>query len=209
MRDKDRLSSMAQSAVACRACCGDGRLNRSFVDLAQPRYIGKGYWGTDRKVAFIMLNPAAGRDDWRNADWRNHIYSFRDEGASLESVFAGQRRHMPFWAGGKLIKFIREHGLDVDDLALVNIAWCATKENKYPGWMLNQCLELHTLMWLTELAPDVMILSGTSAHRFESEIARILPSAKIFNSFHFAHRPRDAQKALMRAQEIAGQINAT
>lgn len=207
--NNDELTDLAHSAVACHACFSDGRLHRSFVDLAQPRYIGPGYRSASQKIAFVMLNPGAGQDDWRNTEWKEHIYRFRDEGASLESVFSGQRRHMPFWAGGKLISFVRAHGLDVDNLALVNIAWCATKENKYPVWMLKQCFTLHTMRWLSCLAADVIILSGTASHSFEHEIAENLPNAKVLTSFHYAHRPLDADRAMSRAREIADELNVT
>ena len=41
--DLDVLESLAKDAVGCSACFADGRVHRSFVDLAQPRYIGPGY----------------------------------------------------------------------------------------------------------------------------------------------------------------------
>ncbi len=156
-----------------------------------------------------MLNPGAGKDNWRNSDWKAHLYRYRGGTESLKDVFTAQRRHMPFWAGGELITFIKHHGLDVDNLALVNIAWCATKKNNYPAWMLAQCLRLHTSGWLENLKPHTVILSGTASHGFEQEISDSLPDVEVHTSFHYAHRPRDADRAISRAREIASLVNAT
>ena len=207
MEPVPELENIAFKAVHCRECFSDGKLRSSYVDIAQPRYIGPGYWKSSQKVAFVMLNPGAGKDDWRNVDWKNHIYGFRDGIESIHDIFSAQRRHMPYWGGGKLISFIKLHGLDVDDLALVNIAWCATKENKYPVWMLKQCFKLHTYDWLAEIRPQVVILSGTGTHQFASELNGLTKQIKIFKSFHYAHRPLDAERAESRAREIAEQIS--
>ena len=205
----EELEQLAKEAVICSACFGDGALHRTYVDLPQPRYIGPGYWSAPKRIAFIMLNPGAGKADWRNTEWKQHIERFKNSEESLQEVFSGQRKHMPHWSGGKLISFIELHGLNVDDLAIVNIAWCATQENKYPKWMLKQCFNLHTAAWLENLKPNTLILSGTASHYFEEAIQSLLPQSKIFTSYHYAHRPLDAKKAESRAKEISEALNAT
>ena len=198
-----RLEPLAKKAVDCSACFEDDKLQRSFVDLPQPRYIGAGYWSSSNKVAFVMLNPGAGQHDWRNADWKQHIERFQSDHESLEDLFLAQRRHMPHWSSGKLMRFIEQHGLQVDDLALVNIAWCATESNKYPNCMLNKCYRLHTSEWIEVLDPNTIILSGTASHKFEEEMATLIPHACVLTTYHYAHRPSHAAKAKARAKEIA------
>ena len=99
--------------------------------------------------------------------------------------------------------FIELHGLDIDCIALANIAWCATAENKYPVWMLQECASRHTLKWLAQLRPSIIILSGIETHQFEGVIAQRIPEARILTTYHYAHRPPDAEKATARAIEIA------
>ena len=200
------LDELARSAVTCERCFQGKDLCRSFVDIPQPRYIGPGYWQAQQKVAFVMLNPGAGTDEWRNRDWREHLIAFRDRRSSLADVFDAQRRHMPFWSGGRLIGFLHLHELDVDSAALINIAWCATAGNRYPSWMLNQCFALHTRNWLEELCPGFVILSGVASHAFEREVQMCLPESIIFRSFHYAHRPLDAKRAASHAEEIAQEL---
>ena len=71
------LNLIAQSAIQCNACFMDSRLNHSFVDLPQPRFIGSRYGSQDQKVVFVMLNPGAGKIDPRNMDLRNQLYRYR------------------------------------------------------------------------------------------------------------------------------------
>ena len=201
------LTALAHDAVSCSVCFDGGSLRRSFVDLPQPRYVGPGYWDSGWKVAFLMLNPGAGTAEPRNCEWRAPLHKFRREEASLTKVFEVQRRHMPYWSGGRLIRFVQAHGLDMDELALVNMAWCATKDNKYPSRMLSTCLANHTLEWLRVLAPNTIILSGTATHGFEEDMRRALPWSRVLKAYHYAHRPRDGEKAMSRAEEIRAILN--
>ncbi len=205
----EELEKLAKGVVFCSACFEDGKLHKSYVDLPQPRYIGPGYWSVSNRIAFVMLNPGAGKADCRNAELKQHIERFKNSEESLQEVFSGQRQHMPYWSGGKLISFIEKHGLKVDDLALVNIAWCATQKNKYPKWMLRKCFKLHTSVWLKNLKPNTVILSGTASHDFKDPIQSLLPQAQIFTSYHYAYRPPNAIKAEARAKEISEMLNVT
>ena len=52
------------------------------------------------------------------------LVAYRDGRATLAEVFKEQRRHMPAW--NDLMPFLAKHGLSVDRLAMINVAWCAT-----------------------------------------------------------------------------------
>ena len=82
-----KLDAISSSAIKCRECFADRRLVSAFIDVAQPRYIGGGYWHSDPRVAFVMLNPGAGKGDWRNEDWRDHLYAYRAKKESLQEIF--------------------------------------------------------------------------------------------------------------------------
>lgn len=202
--DPTRLASIAAEAMTCNACFEAGTLTRSYVDLPQPRYVGPGYAGSRPRIAWVMINPGAGQANQRDQSWRNALIAFRQGVTELGDVFAEQRQHMPHW--NDLIPFIERHGLDVDNLAVVNVAWCASAGNKYPRAMLRQCWTRHTAAWLRSLAPEVAILSGSAAHAFESELADELPACRIIKAFHYAHRPLDADRAQARATEVRQEL---
>lgn len=203
--DRQSLHELALQAVRCNACfLQDGALRRSFVDLPQPRYVGPDYAESEPRIAWLMINPGAGQPDQANRSWRAVLLNYQHGRAGLDDVFREQRRHMPAW--NDLIPFVAKHGLSVDRLALVNVAWCATAGNSYPRHMLRRCWDAHTARWLAAVKPDVVILSGTAAHAFDADLAALLPSARRIRTFHYAHRPPDAARADARAIEVKREL---
>jgi len=94
---------------------------------------------------------------------------------------------MPNW--GRLIPFhIGRFGLKLDNIAMANVAWCGTKGDHYPSWMLSNCFEKHTRRLLVLLEPNLVLLAGTPAHKYGPEVQRLLPKAKVEQVLHFAHR---------------------
>ena len=173
-------------AVKCNECF-KGELQRSFIDVAQPRFIGQNYWTCDRKILVLMINPGQGSDDDAHRRGAALIRAFGDGSDNLGEIFQMQRGDLQNW--GKFMHFYcdRLH-LCVDDLALANVAWCSTKGNKYPGWMLDNCFNRHTAKLVLLLNPDVILLSGQNLQRFEPKLRRLLPKARIIPCPHFAHR---------------------
>jgi len=198
------LHKLASEATRCDACFGPGQLKRSFVDVPQPRYIGPKYATSAPRMCWLMINPGAGDADASNRSWRSVLVEFRQGNSTLAAVFQEQRRHMPTW--NSLMPFIAKHGLSVDRLALVNVAWCATQGNRYPRDMLERCFDKHTSGWLIVLDPEVLVLSGSTTHSFEPRLQQILPKAKFIRTFHYAHRKPDAQRANARAVEVRKEL---
>jgi len=117
------------------------------------------------------------------------LQDFAAQGGTLRAIFAHQATDMPNWGAGKFTAFyFNGLGLSVSEVAFANIAWCATRGNKYPASMLNRCFERHTLPLLRALCPDVVLLSGSSAHGFRPAIERGLPQATVIPMLHYAHR---------------------
>jgi len=102
--------------------------------------------------------------------------------------------------------FLEQHGLDVDSIAPVNIAWCATEDNKYPKWMLSRCWNCHTASWLMALSPDIVIPSGSVTHEFEAGVIDLLPDCRVFETFHYAHRPVDKDRANSWADKLRKEL---
>lgn len=191
---------LARSAVACNACFVDGRLQRPLVDIAQPRWVGPKYWGAPRKVCILALNPGGGseRHAQENGAFVAHLRAFRDTGQGLQAILDHQGRDTPNWGRvpGRFTRFYFDGlGLDPQEVALANIAWCATAGDKYPDWMLNNCFGRHTGPLLEHLNPDVVLLSGSKTHRFVQAVAALLPNSKVLPMLHYAHREPPARES--------------
>jgi len=56
----ENIDDLFKSAVRCNDCFENGRLQRSSIDLAQPRWIGPRYWSVRPRVLIVLMNPGAG-----------------------------------------------------------------------------------------------------------------------------------------------------
>jgi hypothetical protein len=134
------------------------------------------------------------------------LIAFRDEqGVSLEQIFSDQVADMQNWGRGRFWRyFITSIGLNIDEIAFANIAWCATAGNNYPIQMLSQCYEKFTSRLLEALSPDVILLSGSNVHSFSNRVQTILPNAKLFPILHYAHREgmQLEKREVKRIQEL-------
>lgn len=162
----EALEELFRAAVKCQDCFGDGRLRRSVIDLPQPRLIGSGYWSSPSKTLVLLINAGSGdgRSDGADAHHRDLISQYQSGFISIESIFAHQRedlenwkRFVPFYAHGL--------GLQIDDLAIANIAWCGTANNQYPARMLKHCFARHTKPLMKLLRPDIVLLGGNKSPR--------------------------------------------
>ncbi|WP_306044503.1 hypothetical protein [Nioella sp. MMSF_3534] len=181
---------ICQEAVQCNKCFEGGGLKRPLVDKAQPRWIGSGYAATSPRIVFMLLNPGSGggRQDGADESLRNLLHRYETGEDMLDQIMQHQRSDIPKWGNGRLMKFLRLSNIDIDGVALMNIAWCASEQNEYPRSMLRSCFERHTLRALVALEPNVVILSGTKTHAFKKEIRRALPHSTTLQTLHYAHR---------------------
>lgn len=208
------FSAVTSAAVVCRECfsditfknkSGDPELIKpSLINIAQPRWVGPRYWASTPRIAIIMLNPGsgAGRSDAKDDDSPDKrslslIQSFATGTGTLSAVFDHQASDMPNWGGGRFVSFyLAGLNLERDNIAFANVAWCATSNNCYPPPMLKRCFEKHTGTLLRALAPRIILLSGSRAHRFASRVRGIVGEASVIRMFHYAHRESaDAEAA--------------
>ena len=139
----------------------------------------------------VLLNPGSGESRNRSGDHRalELLQEFRDGKGSLEAVLDHQARDMPNWGRGRFGSFYLDGlGLDLENIAFANIAWCATMGNKYPRKMLRVCFSRHTRQLIEGLDPDVVLLSGVATHRFADDILVVAPRSKVVPILHYAHR---------------------
>ncbi|VGO18069.1 hypothetical protein SCARR_00120 [Pontiella sulfatireligans] len=177
--------------MKCRHCFNQIGVEAPLIDIAQPRWIGSEYWKASPKVLILMLNPGSGESRKDDADtrFRNLLHAYAAGDGGLEEIFAHQGEDIPNWGRGRLSKFyLGGFGLELEKIAFGNIAWCATRRNKYPARMLCHCFEQHTSALVRLLMPDVVILSGKQTHRFATAIREMVPNAKVIETIHYAHR---------------------
>ena len=205
-----RIEALYREATTCRLCFTDGTVVAPTIDIAQPRWIGAGYWVSSPRICVVMLNPGAGAvyNAAANVKTQALLQRFRSGEACLDEVFKLQRWDIQNWGrGGKFLKFLQTFSLEIDHIALVNIAWCATAGNQYPSWMLNACMQRFTRRLIDKVRPDVVVLSGGDVHGYEREIRHLLPNAAVIPTLHYAHR-KGRQAELNEAQRFQTLLKA-
>jgi len=196
------IDDLCRSAASCNVCFESGLpIVRTRVDLAQPRWIGPGYWTSRPRVLIVLTNPGAGNARAATADltFRQLLTDYRDGKTDLGPTFKHQRKDMANW-GDLICYYIDGFGLDLDETAFVNIAWCASisrktpPANAYPSAMLKRCFSEFTQPLAKELNPQLLILGGDKAASFAPQLKSILPDSEAVSVLHYAHRPLDLPK---------------
>jgi len=206
------VEKIARDAVACRYCFEHAMADSAAIDIAQPRMIGRSYWHASPRIVVVMLNPGSGefRADSADAELKVLIRAFAEGKGTLDDVFAHQWRDVAHVGRGRFQSFyVNGLGLKVDQTAFLNIAWCATAGNKYPSQMLHACFARHTERMLQALNPDAVILSGSKAHSFRDAICKAVPSSKVVETLHYAHRKAQAveEVELQRVRAAIRRLN--
>ena len=187
--NKQELDGLFRKAMRCSACFASGQLARSLIDVAQPRWIGLRSGAAKPRVLIMITNPGAGenRRDDQDLKFRDALYKYSDNKTDIQPVFSQQFGDMQNW--NKLLSFyIYGFGLDLQEIALANVAWCGSKGDQHPSWMLNNCFERHTKELPGLLKPELVILGGRDAAGFRARIRGSFSSIQIEAVLHFAHR---------------------
>ena len=198
------IEDLYREATKCRQCFADGRLKAGAIDIAQPRWIAPGYWTAPRRVVYAALNPGGKKRSARFSmkDQQALIAAFSRGETTIEPFFADQRRKLPTWNDGRLQGFLDQVGLDLDQIALANIALCSVDANQYEP-LLRPCFQRHTRRVFGLLKPDVVILAGVGAHRFGTLIRRDT-GARVIKTYHFAAWSVNWPSAWARVREQLG-----
>ena len=180
--------------MSCNACFRDSQLSRAAVEFPQPRFVAPNYWKTNPRTLVVISAPGSGvgRLDQADERLRKLLRAYADGTGSLDEIFQHQKTDFGNWTGGKFHRFFFEQlGLSADEIAFLNIAWCATAENKYPDWMLSNCWERYTRDLISCLHPQRVLLSGSAATKFREKIIETCPdleSGGVIQTLHYAHR---------------------
>jgi len=204
---KAKFEQLTRRALDCRQCFDLREVVEPTINVAQPRSVGPGYWASRMRVVVLLLNPGQSRDDGGARGFLERIQEFRAGVRKLDTILAGQRQVMPSWGrpAGRFGEFyVRGLGLNINEIAFVNVAWCATRGNKYPQTVLGRCFQLHTSELLRLLAPDVILACGRQTHRFAGAIAALMPEVSVIRTLHYAHREgRRAEERELRRVRAA------
>jgi len=161
------FEAICKQAVACDHCFQHKFATQSFVDVAQPRYVGPRYWRESRRRLFLFMNPGEGHASVEDREMRAALHAFHAGSLALDSIFSGQRSYMGQWGrNGKFMDFFNAIKVPLDSIAMLNVAWCAVKGDKPPAPMLGACWSRFTRRTITALAPTQIIACGDSAERF-------------------------------------------
>lgn len=185
-----KLRKVCRKAVNCSRCFDEHLVSPAHNgDLAHIRWIGPGYFASKPRVLVVMINPGQGRPAKGPVVKRHrHLKLFRQGKCSLENVLYRDGRGMSEW-GGKFLRFFKGRlKLDFYSVAFANMAWCATKANKYPSAMLENCFEQHTEKLVQLLQPDRILLSGAKLKAFRKRLQGLVPEAKVLRIPHYAAR---------------------
>lgn len=198
--DPMTVEALCREATKCRTCFDHNAVNAPMIDIAQPRWIGDGYWASSPRICVMMPHPSVGNDHNVSANVRMQslLQRFSSDEARLDDVFRLQRADFQNWGNptGRFLNFFRNFGLDIDRIALANVAWCATVNNRHPRHMLDTCMGRWTGRLVSLLEPDVVMLSGSKTHVYGDQVSHLTPRACIFRTLHFAHRKGDAEEAI-------------
>lgn len=142
MSTTPEIDGLFRAAANCNACFDTGGLRRSFIDVANPRRIGPGYGNADTRILVLMINPGKGFDDERHREQARLIRAFGAGEDTLGTLFQIQKDDFQNWGGGRFLSYYAGTlGLDIDAIAIANVAWCSARDDRYPGFMLNKCFD--------------------------------------------------------------------
>jgi uracil-DNA glycosylase len=204
----DQLDSLVRQAVGCRECFERQKVPSSFITVAQPRWVPPGYFRLPFRVAVLMINPGESRDTPGARLFLDRMAKYRQGALDLRTFLGFQRSTMMAWGNppGRFAGiYFSGLGLNLDEVAFANVAWCGTIGNRpCPAAMLNRCFKRHTGPLLRLLQPTVVLASGNPVHQQVERIRAVLPETIIAKMSHYAYlmKPADRLAELDRVRQI-------
>lgn len=188
------LDQLFRRAMVCRLCFQEGLVSSTVIDIAQPRWVGPRYFEARPRILVVLLNPGSGEgyDETLISAYLDDLREYQQGKMGLAELFTRQRADMSNWGRppGRFLSFFTQGlGLNLDEIAFVNMAWCASASNRYPGRMLTNCFNKHTVDLMRILKPHLVFLSGKRVHTFGAEVRKLLGrDTRVVPLPHYAHR---------------------
>lgn len=152
------------------------------------------YWAATTRIVIVLLNPGDSTnlgEAWNRRE-RECFESFYHGGdyQQIREYFRTRRdeeRNAATAARPVFSWYENTFSLEFEEIAQLNIAWCASRGNQYRR-MLRPCFERHTGALLQALEPHAVLLSGSGTHQFEGAIRELIPNVHVQKTVHYAHR---------------------
>ena len=161
--------------------------------MPQPPWIGSDYFKQRTRILLIALNPGSKSSGDYKLERKRLLQKFKGgDSQALRDYFSS-----PGTIGNaKLLAMLSSTGLSLSNIAVANVALCATESNKYPRHFLKTCFSVHTSRWLKELKPTGVISMGNEAHRFKEQIDTALLPVRVsqYPALHFSSRFSNPRK---------------
>tara|TARA_Y200000002_G_C22599807_1_gene628998 strand:+ start:223 stop:900 length:678 start_codon:yes stop_codon:yes gene_type:complete len=217
-----KVQEIYKSAIKCNDCFANNKygIQRGLVSKAQPRWIGKNYFSSNKKVVMVAINPGnVGKKSSYNKikaaeDFQDKIMKFWRDNSKWDELMSFINEDMENWGNGRYKKFYFDlMKLKIDEVALMNMMLCSATpvggtRNAYSKQTLENCYNRFTRKIIIELNPEFIILSGTLVNnamkKFKDELLKDLPNTQIINTFHY--RPQNPND-WARADEDAIQVS--
>ncbi len=167
------------------------------MGVPQPRWIGSKYWQVPCRILLVLINPGQSIDEEWNQSEAKVFSQFHNGGRydCLRTHF----RQCALKGGSQHTWLCRYRDLltwDIEEIAQINMAWCATVDNRHPHGMLEECFKRHTACLLGALEPHVVLLSGKVDFRdFKRKIETLRPGLAVRVISHYARNALSAEEA--------------
>ena len=156
--------------ISCDYCSRQGfpkLLRDDTFNLPQPGYIGSNYKNTG--VLLVGQNPGVSPDRFSVQDRKFADAQIAVRDSANAASYGGMKNVldgiMPTWPVVTKHFPLAECGLQLDDIAYVNVVRCRTHNNGTPGTKIIQaCVSNHFVRWLDWLQPRVVVCIGKWAH---------------------------------------------
>ena len=107
----------------------------------------------------------------------------------LNNAYNDAVRKVWGWPPGKYLSTIEKHGVNIEDVALINIAQCPVPNNKYTKQMLSDCWKIHTKKLIAVLKPRLVVAQGKAVFGFLKN-QDLIENANLIKGNHHASRQR-------------------
>lgn len=209
-----QLKSAWTSIFTCKQCCLASGYSPQFRPTGKnykpggvvfvqinPGHIGclneeqivtryKSAWGKDTarlkamEQKFLLARQIMFQEDPTDENWNDLCQQYRD---AMQDIWG--------WPPGKYRSTIEMHGVDFDDVSVVNLAQCPVPDDKYRMDMLERCWDTWTKSLLDILKPRIIVAQGKLAYDFLQDMYE--PSLKVIQGVHHASRQANRRFLLL------------
>ena len=209
--ESTRTAKEFSRVISCDYCARNNYpklLRDDSLNLPQPGYIGSHYQNT--RVLLVGQNPGSPADpSAHDSEFTDTQVALRDK-ADVRSLTRHKSvldRIMPKWAVVQNYFPLAECGLQLDDIAYINVVRCRTIKNAKPGRAITQaCINNHFIRWLDWLAPRVVVCIGKKAH---DNVNSLLSSCRIPNGFINRWRSLSTTEREQNKKQVVDLVRST